>query len=108
MSSPDVAALRSLAGSGTLQLLGNELATQFRRWRTWAMLAALALIPILLGIAVRLVGGSRPGRRCDRRRGRPRHAPLPADRPRRARAPAVGEVPLRGGLLPGRHPHLGC
>ena len=62
MSSPEVAALRSRAGSGTLQLLGNELATQFRRWRTWVMLAALALIPILLGIAIRLVGGSRPGR----------------------------------------------
>jgi ABC-2 type transport system permease protein len=49
-------------GSGTLQLLGNELSTQFRRWRTWAMLAALALIPILIGIAIRLVGGSSPGR----------------------------------------------
>src|SRR6478736_3785963 len=61
MSSPEVAAT-SRAGSGTLRLLGNELATQFRRWRTWAMLAALALIPILLGIAVRLVGGPRPGR----------------------------------------------
>ena len=62
MSSPEVAAPTSRAGSGTLQLLGNELATQFRRWRTWAMLAALALIPILLGSAIRLVGGSRPGR----------------------------------------------
>lgn len=49
-------------GSGTLQLLGNELATQFRRWRTWAMLGALALIPILIGAAIRLVGGSNPGR----------------------------------------------
>lgn len=49
-------------GSGTLRLLGNELATQFRRWRTWAMLAALALIPILIGVAIRLVGGSSPGR----------------------------------------------
>lgn len=48
-------------GSGTLQLLGNELSTQFRRLRTWAMLAALALIPILIGIAIRLVGGSGPG-----------------------------------------------
>ena len=38
---------RRRGGSGTLQLLGNELSTQFRRWRTWAMLAALALIPIL-------------------------------------------------------------
>ena len=62
MSSPEVTASTWRAGSGTLQLLGNELATQFRRWRTWAMLAALALIPILLGIAIRLVGGSRPGR----------------------------------------------
>ena len=49
-------------GSGTLQLLGNELSTQFRRLRTWAMLAALALIPILIGIAIRLVGESGPGR----------------------------------------------
>jgi ABC-2 type transport system permease protein len=48
--------------SGTLQLLGNELATQFQRWRTWAMLGALGLIPILLGIAIRLVGGASPGR----------------------------------------------
>jgi len=47
---------------GTLQLLVNELATQFRRLRTWAMLAALALIPILMGVAIRIVGGSSPGR----------------------------------------------
>lgn len=73
MSSPEVstpmngmapadASAPGRAGSGTLQLLGNELATQFRRGRTWAMLAALALIPLLLGIAIRLVGGSDPGR----------------------------------------------
>lgn len=62
MSSPEVAAPISRAGSGTLQLPGNELATQFGRWRTWAMLTALALVPVLLGVAVRLVGGSRPGR----------------------------------------------
>lgn len=49
-------------GSGTLRLLGNELTTQFRRPRTWAMLAALALIPVLMGIAIRVVGGSSPGR----------------------------------------------
>lgn len=62
MSWAEVAAPASRSGSGTLQLLGSELVTQFGRWRTWAMLAALALIPILLGIAVKLVGGSRPGR----------------------------------------------
>jgi ABC-2 type transport system permease protein len=69
MSSPDVSAAVEVStaaadrgGSGTLQLLGNELSTQFRRWRTWAMLATLALIPILIGIAIRLLGGSDPGR----------------------------------------------
>jgi len=50
------------SGSGTLQLLGNEVSTQFRRWRTWAMLGALALIPVLIGVALKLVGGSNPGR----------------------------------------------
>ncbi|HEX5728001.1 ABC transporter permease [Microbacterium sp.] len=48
--------------SGTLRLLGNELATQFRRWRTWAMLGALAVIPILMAVAIRVVGGANPGR----------------------------------------------
>ena len=45
-----------------LALLGSELVTLFRRWRTWAMLAALALIPILIGIAIRLAGPAGPGR----------------------------------------------
>jgi ABC-2 type transport system permease protein len=35
-------------------LLGSELSVLFRRRRTWAMLVAVALIPILLAIAVRL------------------------------------------------------
>jgi ABC-2 type transport system permease protein len=35
-------------------LLGSELSVLFRRRRTWAMLGAVALIPILLAIAVRL------------------------------------------------------
>ena len=35
-------------------LLGSELTVLFRRRRTWAMLGAVALIPILLAIAVRL------------------------------------------------------
>ncbi len=35
-------------------LLGTEITVLFRRRRTWAMLAAVALIPILLAVAVRL------------------------------------------------------
>ncbi|WP_322411313.1 ABC transporter permease [Microbacterium invictum] len=64
MSSRESVAARSSApgGWGTLTLLGNELSVQFRRWRTWAMLGALALIPVLLGVAIRFVGGSDPGR----------------------------------------------
>ncbi|WP_394553457.1 ABC transporter permease [Agromyces sp. MMS24-JH15] len=50
------------AASGTLRLLGNELATLFRRWRTWAMLGALALIPILIAVALRIAGATRAGR----------------------------------------------
>lgn len=52
---------RSERGSGVPGLLASELATLFRRWRTWAMLGALALIPILLGVAVRIAGGTNPG-----------------------------------------------
>ncbi len=35
-------------------LLGSELALVFRRRRTWAMLGALALVPVLIAVAVRL------------------------------------------------------
>ncbi|MFE1644580.1 ABC transporter permease [Microbacterium sp. P01] len=59
MSSPEP--LRTRSG-GTTRLLGNELATLFRRSRTWAMLGALALIPILLGVALRIAGGTSAGR----------------------------------------------
>lgn len=67
MSSPEVAAGPPLGrqgarAGGTAWLLGNELATLFRRWRTLAMLGALALIPILLGVALRIAGDSRTGR----------------------------------------------
>ncbi len=44
-------------------LLGSELAVLFRRRRTWAMLVALAAIPVLIAVAVRLTSGpSTPGR----------------------------------------------
>ena len=92
MSSPDVSAGRGADGGGVsrpdpaaadgletvaalpprpaqgsrpaawLSLLGSETLTLFRRWRTWAMLAALALIPILIAVAIRIAGGSSPGR----------------------------------------------
>ena len=43
-------------------LLGSELTVLFRRRRTWAMLMAVALIPILLAVAVRLsTDGLEPG-----------------------------------------------
>lgn len=41
-------------GGGTVDLLANELILLFRRRRTWAMLAALAALPILLAVAVKL------------------------------------------------------
>jgi ABC-2 type transport system permease protein len=56
---PSPPSVRPAAG---LALLGSELLTLFRRWRTWAMLAALALIPILIGIAIRLAGPAGSGR----------------------------------------------
>ncbi|WP_055493115.1 ABC transporter permease [Streptomyces sp. TP-A0356] len=41
-------------------LLGSELVTTFRRWRTLALLAVLAAVPVLVGIAVKIQtsGGS--------------------------------------------------
>jgi ABC-2 type transport system permease protein len=45
--------VRSRPSSG-LALLGTELSVLFRRKRTWAMLAALAAVPILIAIAVRV------------------------------------------------------
>ncbi|GAA2033833.1 ABC transporter permease [Agromyces tropicus] len=53
---------RALRGGGLRALLASELATLFRRRRTWAMVAALALIPILIAIAIRLAGPAGPGR----------------------------------------------
>ncbi|MDQ4215857.1 ABC transporter permease [Microbacterium sp. ASV81] len=41
-------------------LLGSELLTVFRRWRTIVMLVALALVPVLIAVAVKLTAaGSR-------------------------------------------------
>jgi ABC-2 type transport system permease protein len=38
-------------------LLRNELLTTFRRWRTLALLAVLAAVPILVGVAVKIETG---------------------------------------------------
>ena len=59
MSSSDVlpAASRSdipVRRGGGWDLLGSEISVLFRRRRTWAMLVAVALIPVLLAVAVRL------------------------------------------------------
>jgi ABC-2 type transport system permease protein len=47
---------------GSVGLFGSELLTLFRRRRTWALLGALALIPVLIGIAIRVAGDAPAGR----------------------------------------------
>ncbi|MGW5369569.1 ABC transporter permease [Streptomyces sp. NPDC004009] len=61
-------ALPAPAGRGTsplwtFGLLRSELVTTLRRWRTLTLLAVLAAVPVLVGIAVRIEtrGGSRAG-----------------------------------------------
>ena len=60
-------ALRSPNPLWTFGLLRSELMTTFRRWRTRALLAVLAAVPILIGIAVKsqTSGGSGGGRGGD-------------------------------------------
>ncbi|MDD1475888.1 ABC transporter permease [Arthrobacter sp. H16F315] len=43
-------------------LLASELGVLFRRRRTWAMLGALAAIPVLIAVAVRVSSAAPPGR----------------------------------------------
>ncbi|GGK92302.1 hypothetical protein GCM10009769_08090 [Curtobacterium luteum] len=67
MSLPDVSSGPDVERAGTgraaatrrrpFALLGSELGLLFRRRRTWAMLGALALVPILIAIAVRATTG---------------------------------------------------
>ncbi|QOV36332.1 ABC transporter permease [Streptomyces ferrugineus] len=45
----------------TLGLFRSELLTTFRRWRTLALLAVLAAVPILVGIAVKIETGDGSG-----------------------------------------------
>ncbi len=59
MSSSERLRPRPLAG---LSLFGSELSVLFRRRRTWAMLIALAAVPILIAVAVRLSSRVSSGR----------------------------------------------
>ncbi|TXC94204.1 ABC transporter permease [Streptomyces sp. ISID311] len=45
----------------SLGLLRNEIAVTFRRWRTLALLAVLAGVPVLVGVAVRIESGGGGG-----------------------------------------------
>lgn len=47
----------------TGRLLASELRVLFGRWRTWAMLAALAAVPVLIGLAVKFSPGRPPSGR---------------------------------------------
>ena len=60
---PDAApvAVQPFRESGAT-LLRSELWVMFRRRRTWALLLALAAIPILIAVAIRLSSSPRPGR----------------------------------------------
>jgi ABC-2 type transport system permease protein len=55
----DVAARRN-AVKGWLRLLASELSLVFRRWRNRALLAVVAVLPVVMGIALRLAAGG-PG-----------------------------------------------
>ncbi|MDA5144833.1 ABC transporter permease [Streptomyces sp. AD681] len=50
-------AVRSPSPLWSLGLFRSELLTTFRRWRTLALLAVLAAVPILVGIAVKIETG---------------------------------------------------
>lgn len=55
--------IRRVRPSAGWALLGSELSVLFRRRRTWAMLLALAAIPVLIAVAVRLSSDEpEPGR----------------------------------------------
>ena len=56
-----IAAVAGPRGAGTSLLL-SEIAVLFRRRRTWALLLALAAIPVLIAVAVRLSSAVPPGR----------------------------------------------
>ncbi|MFJ9119723.1 ABC transporter permease [Streptomyces sp. NPDC102394] len=54
---PRAEAVRGVSPLWTFGLLRSELLTTFRRWRTLALLAVLAAVPVLVGIAVKIETG---------------------------------------------------
>jgi ABC-2 type transport system permease protein len=57
----EMAAVAGPRGAG-ISLLLSEIAVLFRRRRTWALLLALAAIPVLIAVAVRVSSAVPPGR----------------------------------------------
>jgi ABC-2 type transport system permease protein len=57
-NSDELTAVREKPAAGWA-LLGSELSVLFRRRRTWAMLIALAAVPILIAVAVKVDSSSR-------------------------------------------------
>jgi ABC-2 type transport system permease protein len=57
----ETAAVAGPRGAG-MSLLLSEIAVLFRRRRTWALLLALATIPVLIAVAVRVSSAVPPGR----------------------------------------------
>ncbi|MGW4271565.1 ABC transporter permease [Streptomyces seoulensis] len=53
----EAAPVRAVRPLWRLGLLRNELLTTLRRWRTLALLAVLAAVPVLIGVAVRIETG---------------------------------------------------
>lgn len=60
MGAPALAAARPRRALGWGFFL-SELSVLFRRRRTWAMLVALAAVPVLIAVAIRLTDGGRGG-----------------------------------------------
>jgi ABC-2 type transport system permease protein len=61
VSGPGVSG-RTAPGRLGWALMASELSVLFRRRRTWAMLFALAAVPVLIAVAVRVSSGITPGR----------------------------------------------
>ncbi|WP_167139814.1 ABC transporter permease subunit [Diaminobutyricimonas sp. TR449] len=60
--SDTAASERTVKPSSGWRLVASEISLLYRRLRTWAMMAALAAIPVLIAIAVRLTSGPPEGR----------------------------------------------